>query len=107
MSGVAGRVIRLRKRPAVRLGITFAATASMAVILVTLSLFVYGRLRVELVQALDGGLQARASAIAGGVGQSVPLSQVLADGPDGRLPISTQIMTPPARTPATARATPP
>ena len=107
MSDVAGRVIRTLKRPPLRLRITFAATASMAVILVTLSLFVYGRLRVELVQALDGGLQARASAIAGEVGQSVPIGQVLADGPDGRLAISTQIMTPAGRTLAsTGRALP-
>jgi two-component system, OmpR family, sensor kinase len=88
------QVLRRAIRLPLRLRITLAATVSLAVILVTLSLFVYGRLQAELVRALDSGLQARAAAVAGAMGQAGPLNQLLADGPDARLASATQIMTP-------------
>jgi two-component system OmpR family sensor kinase len=87
-------VMRVLTRPPLRLRITLAATVSLAAILVTLSLFVYGRLRVELERAVDSGLQARAVAVASGLGPTASLSQVIADGPDARLASLTQIMTP-------------
>jgi two-component system OmpR family sensor kinase len=90
-------VMRVLTRPPLRLRITLAATVSLAAILVTLSLFLYGRLRVELARALDSGLQARAVAVASGLGPTVSLSQVIADGPDVRLASVTQIMTPAGR----------
>jgi two-component system OmpR family sensor kinase len=90
-------VLRVLTRPPLRLRITLAATVSLAAILVTLSLFLYGRLRVELVRALDSGLQARAVAVASGLGPASSLSQVIADGPDARLASVTQIMTPAGR----------
>ena len=90
-------VMRVLTRPPLRLRITLAATVSLAAILVTLSLFLYGRLRVELARALDSGLQARAAAVASGLGPTVSLSQVIADGPDVRLASVTQIMTPAGR----------
>jgi signal transduction histidine kinase len=93
MRVIARRLIR----PPLRLRITMAATASIAVILVTLSMFVYGRLRGQLLQALDSGLQARAEAIASAVGSAAPLGQVLADRPDARLATATQILTPGGR----------
>jgi two-component system OmpR family sensor kinase len=103
MRGIARRVIR----PPLRVRITLAATVSIGVILMTLSLFVYGRLHAELLRALDSGLQARAAAIAGGLGQADsgpttsgrpdPLNRFLADGPDTRLASATQIMTPDGR----------
>jgi signal transduction histidine kinase len=66
----------------------------MAAILVTLSLFVYGRLHAELLRALDSGLEARAGAIAGGVGQAGPSGQLIADAPDAPVGGGTQITTP-------------
>jgi two-component system OmpR family sensor kinase len=66
----------------------------MAAILVTLSLFVYGRLHAELLRALDSGLEARASAIAGGLGQAGPTGQLVADAPDAPVGGGTQIVTP-------------
>ncbi len=90
-------VVRKAIRLPLRLRITAAATVSLAVILVTLSLFVYGRLHAELVRALDSGLQARAAAVAGALGQASPLKQVIADVPDARLASATQIMTPAGR----------
>src|SRR5215469_10498140 len=93
MRVIARRLIR----PPLRLRITMAATASIAVILVTLSMFVYGRLRGQLLEALDSGLQVRAEAIASAVGSAAPLGQVLADRPDGRLATATQILTPGGR----------
>ena len=92
-----GNVMRVLTRPPLRLRITLAATVSLAAILVTLSLFLYGRLQVELARALDSGLQARAVAVASGLGPTASLSQVVADGPDARLASVTQIMTPEGR----------
>lgn len=60
-----------------------AASASIAVILVALSLLVYIRMHAELLRAVDTGLQARASAIANSVGQLRHASQAVADSPDG------------------------
>ena len=107
MSGRAQALVRLVVSPPLRLRITLAATIGMAVILVTLSLFVYGRLRAELVKALDAGLQARASAVAGAIGQTGSVTQVLADRPDGQVTITTQILTPAGRILAHAGATRP
>lgn len=104
MNGRAQGLVRVVVKPPLRLRITLAATASMAIILVTLSVFVYGRLRAELVQALDAGLQARASAVAGAVGQAGSVGQVFADGPDARVAIATQILTPGGRVLARAGA---
>lgn len=101
------RIARRAIRPPLRVRITLAATVSIGVILMTLSLFVYGRLHAELVRALDSGLRARAAAIAGALGQadsgrpasgqSDPLSRVMADGPDTRLASTAEIVTPDGR----------
>jgi two-component system, OmpR family, sensor kinase len=90
-------VVRRAIRLPLRLRITLAATVSLAVILVTLSMFVYGRLHAELLRALDSGLQARATAISGGLSQATPLNWVIADGPDAPIASATQIMTPAGR----------
>ena len=82
-------------RPPLRLKITLAASASIGVILVGLSLLVYVRMHAELVRAVDTGLQARASAIANSVGQFRQASRAVADSPDGvttNAPV--QILTP-------------
>jgi two-component system, OmpR family, sensor kinase len=92
-----GNVMRVLTRLPLRLRITLTAIVSLAAILVTLSLFLYGRLQVELVRAVDSGLQARAVAVASGLGPTASLSQVIADGPDARLASVTQIMTPAGR----------
>jgi signal transduction histidine kinase len=81
-------------RPPLRLRVAFASTAIMAVILMALSLFVYGRLHTELARALDSGLEARASAIASSVAQG---RTALSDGPDAPLATVTQILTPGGR----------
>ena len=90
MRAFGRRVTRLP----LRLRITLAATVCMAAILVTLSLFVYGRLQAELLRALDSGLEARAAAIASGVGQAGPPSQLMSDPPDAPGAGGTQIVTP-------------
>jgi two-component system, OmpR family, sensor kinase len=81
-------------RPPLRVRIAVAASASIAVILVTLSLLVYIRLHAELLRAIDTGLQARASAIAGSVGQFRHASRAVADNPDGANAAPVQIVTP-------------
>jgi signal transduction histidine kinase len=93
MRAVQARLLR----PPLRLRITLASSASIALILVTLSLFVYVRLHAQLIQALDAGLQARASAIASGLSQTSRLGSAVSDGPDMRLATVTQIMTPGGR----------
>lgn len=85
---------RVLSRPPLRVRITAAASASIAVILVTLSLLVYVRLHAELLRAIDSGLQARASAIAGSVGQLGQASHAVSDGPDVRYAAPVQIVTP-------------
>ncbi len=81
-------------RPPLRVRITAAASASIAVILVTLSLVVYIRLHAELLRAIDSGLQARASAIAGSVGQLRQARHAISDGPDVSYTAPVQILTP-------------
>ncbi len=85
---------RVLSRPPLRVRITAAASASIAVILVALSLLVYVRLHAELLRAIDSGLQARASAIAGSVGQLGRASHAVSDGPDVRYAAPVQIVTP-------------
>ncbi len=80
-------------RSPLRIRITVAATASIAVILAALSLLVYGRLHAQLLAAIDSGLQARASAIAASVGQLGSASQAISDGPDGLYAAPVQIVT--------------
>src|SRR5258706_9114061 len=84
-------------RPPLRVRITAAASASIAVILVTLSLLVYIRLHAELLRAIDSGLQARASAIAGSVGQLRQARHAISDGPDVSYTAPVQILTPGGR----------
>jgi len=79
-------------RPPLRVRITVASSASIAVILVSLSLLVYARLHAELVRAIDSGLQARASAIAGSVGQRGRAGNAISDGPDLRNVAAAQIL---------------
>ena len=85
---------RVFSRPPLRVRITAAASASIAVILVTLSLLVYIRLHAELLRAIDSGLQARASAIAGSVGQLRQARHAISDGPDVSYTAPVQILTP-------------
>lgn len=88
---------KILPRPALRVRITVAASASIAIILVTLSLLVYFRLHAGLLRAIDTGLQARASAIAGNVGQFKQASRAVADGPDGVNTAAVQILAPDGR----------
>jgi signal transduction histidine kinase len=74
--------------------ITVAASASIGIILVTLSMLVYIRLHAELLRAVDTGLQARASAIAGSVGQFRQPGRAVADTPDGANTAPVQILAP-------------
>ena len=91
------RSLGIFSRPPLRARITIAASASIATILVALSLFVYGRLHAELLRTIDSALQARASAIAGSVGQIGQPSQAISDGPDQSNTAATQILTPAGR----------
>jgi two-component system, OmpR family, sensor kinase len=76
-----------------RVRVTLASAASIALILGALSFFVYARLQAELVRASDAGLRARAEAIAAGIGRH---GSAGFDAPDtmGSL---TQILTPAGR----------
>ena len=85
---------RVLWRPPLRVRITVAASASIAVILVTLSLLVFIRLHAELLKAMDSGLQARASAVAGSVGQLRQASRAVSDSPDVSYTAPVQILTP-------------
>jgi two-component system OmpR family sensor kinase len=53
-----------------RVRVTLASGASIAVILGALSLFVYARLEAELVRAADAGMRTRADAIASSMGRA-------------------------------------
>jgi len=81
------------RRLSLRLRITLASAVSTALILGTLSLFVYARLHAELLRATDIGLASRAQAVAGGLGQP---GFSLADTPDTPQTQvgATQILTP-------------
>jgi two-component system OmpR family sensor kinase len=80
-----------------RLRITLASAASTALILGTLSLFVYARLNTELLRATDIGLVARAQAVATGLGQPGFSLADTPDGPDAQPVSVTQILTPDGR----------
>ena len=87
-----------------RVRVTLASAASAALILGALSSFVYASLQAELVRASDGGLRARAEAIAAGLGHQGSagvdppdigtggLSQILT--PDGLLRMSSRPQAP-------------
>jgi hypothetical protein len=53
-----------------RVRVTLASAASIAVILGALSLFVYARLQAELLRAADAAMRTRADAIASSMGLS-------------------------------------
>ena len=53
-----------------RLRVTLASAASIALILAALSLFVFARLQAELVRAADAGLRARSEAVASQIGRT-------------------------------------
>ena len=87
----------MRRLP-LRLRVTLASAASTAIILASLSLFVYARLQAELVRALDLGLQARAEAIASGIGQGgISVADAPDAGPASLAHVSAQILTPHGR----------
>jgi two-component system, OmpR family, sensor kinase len=73
-----------------RVRVTLAAAASIALILGALSFFVYARLQAELVRAADSGLRARAGAIASGIGRTGSSDIDVPDSGAGGL---TQILT--------------
>jgi signal transduction histidine kinase len=74
-----------------RVRVTLASAASIALILGALSFFVYTRLQAELVRAADAGLRARAEAIASVTGRHGAAGF---DAPDGAAGSFTQILTP-------------
>src|SRR5262249_56080930 len=55
-----------------RVRVTLASAASIAVILGALSLFLYARLEADLVRAADTGMRTRADAIASSIGRAEP-----------------------------------
>jgi two-component system, OmpR family, sensor kinase len=77
-----------------RTRVTLASAASAALILGALSFFVYASLQAELVRAADGGLRARAEAIASGLGHH---NSAQVDPPDIGTGSLTQILTRDAR----------
>jgi two-component system OmpR family sensor kinase len=74
-----------------RVRVTCASAASIALILAALSFFVYARLQAELAGAADTALRARAVAIASGIGGGGSIGFDAADTGAGGL---TQILTP-------------
>ena len=74
-----------------RVRVTLASAASIAVILGALSFFLYARLQAELVRAADTGMRTRADAIASSMGRAEPGGFDTPDvGPSG----FAQILTP-------------
>jgi two-component system, OmpR family, sensor kinase len=74
-----------------RVRVTLASAASIALILGALSFFLYARLQAELVRAADAGMRTRADAIASSMGRAEPGSFDTPDiGPGG----FAQILTP-------------
>ena len=62
-------------------------TAGTLIVLAALSGLVYSRLQAQLLQAVDLGLQARAGAIASGIGQQgVAIGDAPDTGPIGNIP---------------------
>jgi two-component system, OmpR family, sensor kinase len=77
-----------------RVRVTLASAASIAVILAALSFFVYARLQAELVRAMDAGMRTRADAIASSMGRAEPGGF---DTPDIGASGFAQILTPAGR----------
>src|SRR5215831_2403238 len=77
-----------------RVRVTLASAASIALILGALSFFVYTRLQAELVRAADAGLRARAEAVASVTGRH---NSAGFDAPDSVADGLTQILTPAGR----------
>jgi two-component system, OmpR family, sensor kinase len=77
-----------------RVRVTLASAASIALILGALSFFVYTRLQAELVRAADAGLRARAEAIASVTSR---YNSAGFDAPDSAAGGFTQILTPAGR----------
>jgi hypothetical protein len=75
-----------------RVRVTLASAASIALILGALSFFVYTRLQAELLRTADAGLRARAEAIASVTGR---LGDAGFDAPDAASGGFTQILTRP------------
>jgi two-component system, OmpR family, sensor kinase len=88
---------RILSRPPLRVRITVAATAGIAVILAALSLLVYSRVHAQLLSAIDSGLQARASAIAASIGPPGSARQAVSEGPDGRFSAPVELVAPSGR----------
>jgi len=79
------------KRVPLRVRVTVASAASIALILAALSFFVYARLQAELVRSADSALRTRAEVIASGIGRADPGGF---DTPDSWTGGLTQILTP-------------
>ena len=77
-----------------RVRVTLASAASIALILGALSFFVYTRLQAELLRTADAGLRARAEAIASVTGR---IGDAGFDAPDAASGGFTQILTPAGR----------
>ncbi len=58
------------RRVPLRVRVTLASAASIALILAALSFFVYARLQAELVRSADSALRTRAEVIAAGIGRA-------------------------------------
>ena len=76
------------RRVPLRVRVTLASAASIALILAALSFFVYARLQAELVRSADSALRTRAEVIASGIGRAA------FDTPDSWTGGLTQILTP-------------
>jgi two-component system OmpR family sensor kinase len=74
-----------------RVRVTLASAASIALILAALSFFVYARLQAELIRSADSALRTRAEVIASGIGRAGPGGF---DTPDSWTGGLTQILTP-------------
>src|SRR5882724_8552024 len=74
-----------------RVRVTLASAASIALILGALSFFVYTRLQAQLLRTADAGLRARAEAIASVTGR---LGETGFDAPDAVAGEFTQVLTP-------------
>lgn len=93
----------MRRLP-LRVRVTVASAASIAVILGALSFFVYARLQAELVRAADTGLRARAEAIASALG---PRGSRVFEVPDTGWGDRTQVLTPAGQLKMSSGAWPP
>jgi two-component system, OmpR family, sensor kinase len=82
------------RRVPLRVRVTLASAASIALILAALSFFVYARLQAELVRSADSALRTRAEVIASGIGRA---GSTGFDTPDSWTGGLTQILTPAAQ----------